>query len=186
MLEGKNTDFWVRYFSKGREKGREGQTKTWKYFLFKWAIISFFKKKILFIHERQRERGRQRHRGRSRLHAGSPMRDSILGSQDHTLSWKQRLNHWVTQVSLIMPVLIQMSLNVSIQHYWNTLSCVLNIWLLELYLNSFDLWKHPFHMVQANILSATLEPEIPRSGTSGIFQWRSPWGAESVEPARST
>ena len=32
----------------------------------------------LFIHERHTQRERQRHsRGRSRLHAGSPMRDSI-------------------------------------------------------------------------------------------------------------
>ena len=35
--------------------------------------------------EREREKGRDRGRGRSRLHAGSLMRDSILGLQDHAL-----------------------------------------------------------------------------------------------------
>ena len=47
----------------------------------------FFLRFYLFIHERDREkeRGRDTGRGRSRLHAGSPMWDSILGLQDHTL-----------------------------------------------------------------------------------------------------
>ena len=35
--------------------------------------------------ERERERGRVTGRGRSRLHAGSPMWDSIPGLQDHPL-----------------------------------------------------------------------------------------------------
>ena len=35
--------------------------------------------------ERQRHRQRERQRERSRLHAGSPMWDSILGLQDHAL-----------------------------------------------------------------------------------------------------
>ena len=33
--------------------------------------------------QRERERGRDTGRGRSRLHAGSPMWDSIPGLQDH-------------------------------------------------------------------------------------------------------
>ena len=41
--------------------------------------------KILFIHERHREKGRDAGRGRSRLHAGSLTWDSIPGLQDHTL-----------------------------------------------------------------------------------------------------
>ena len=49
-------------------------------------ILRFY----LFIHDRQRERERERDRdtgrGRSRLHAGSPMRDSIRRLQDHALS----------------------------------------------------------------------------------------------------
>ena len=35
------------------------------------------------------ERGRDTGRGRSRLHAGSPMRDSIPGPQDHALGQRQ-------------------------------------------------------------------------------------------------
>ena len=58
-------------------------------------LIYFFK--ILFIYSWQTHRKRQRHRGRSRLHAGSPMWDSIPGPQDHALSQRQMLNHWATQ-----------------------------------------------------------------------------------------
>ena len=53
--------------------------------------MSFFKDFIyLFMRDRERERERERERrntgrGRSRLHAGSPMRDSIPGLQDHAL-----------------------------------------------------------------------------------------------------
>ena len=54
-------------------------------------LNSFLKKCILFIHERHRETDIGR--GGSRLLAGSPMRDSIPGPQDHTLSLKQMLNH---------------------------------------------------------------------------------------------
>ena len=48
----------------------------------------------LFMREREkeRERGRDTGRGRSRLQAGSPMWDSILGLQDHALSQRQMLN----------------------------------------------------------------------------------------------
>ena len=62
-----------------------------------------FKKNIyLFIHQshRERERGRETGRGRSRLHAGSPTCDSIPGPQDHTLSQRQMLNCWASQVPL--------------------------------------------------------------------------------------
>ena len=56
---------------------------------------------ILFIYSWEAQRERQRHRQwRSRFPMGSPMWDSILGSQDHTLSWRQMLNHWATQASL--------------------------------------------------------------------------------------
>ena len=40
---------------------------------------------IVTERERERERGRDTGRGRSRLHAGSPMWDSVLGLHDHTL-----------------------------------------------------------------------------------------------------
>ena len=39
--------------------------------------------------ERERERGRDTGGGRSRLHAGSPTWDSILGLQDRTLGQRQ-------------------------------------------------------------------------------------------------
>ena len=54
----------------------------------------FFFKIYLFIHEghRDRERGRDMGRGRSRLHAGSPTRDSTPGLQDHTPGVKVALN----------------------------------------------------------------------------------------------
>ena len=47
--------------------------------------LLFFFFKILFIHEREREREAETCRGRSRLHAGSPTWDLILGFQDHAL-----------------------------------------------------------------------------------------------------
>ena len=42
--------------------------------------------------QREREGGRDPGRGRSRLHAGSPMWDSIPGLQDHVLGQRQALN----------------------------------------------------------------------------------------------
>ena len=54
-------------------------------------------KNILFIHERHTERGSDTGRGRSRLHAGSPMQDSIPGPRGDVLSWRQTLNCWATQ-----------------------------------------------------------------------------------------
>ena len=41
---------------------------------------------------RERERGRDAGRGKSRLHAGSPMWDSIPELQDQTLDQRQVLN----------------------------------------------------------------------------------------------
>ena len=62
---------------------------------------AFFKKIHSFIHSfiRDTERGRDTGGGRSRLHAGSPTWDSILGLQDHALSWRQVLNCGATQAS---------------------------------------------------------------------------------------
>ena len=50
-------------------------------------IFIFLKRFYLFIYERHRKREREADtgRGRSRLHAGSPMWDSVLGLQDQTL-----------------------------------------------------------------------------------------------------
>lgn len=63
-------------------------------------FLPFFKKRFLkFIYSWETHRGRDTGRGRSRLHAGSPMWDSIPGLQDRTLSQRQTLNHWATQAS---------------------------------------------------------------------------------------
>ena len=46
--------------------------------LYTHLILSFFFLRFyLFIHERPKERGRDTGRGRGRLHAGSPMQDSL-------------------------------------------------------------------------------------------------------------
>ena len=64
-----------------------------------WFFFFFFQ--ILFIHERQRDIEEET---QAEGEAGFPqggwwlMWDSIPGSWDHTLSWRQTLNHWATQV----------------------------------------------------------------------------------------
>ena len=51
------------------------------------GFLFFFFKDFIYLFMRDPEReGRDTGRGRSRLHAGSPMWDSIPGPQDHTLS----------------------------------------------------------------------------------------------------
>ena len=51
--------------------------------------------------ERERERGRDTGGGRSRLHAGNPMWNTILGLQDHAPGQRQALNRWATRGSLM-------------------------------------------------------------------------------------
>ena len=63
------------------------------------GFLGFFLRFYSFIHERHRERGRDTGRGRSRLHAGSPMWDSIPGPQDHALGQRQVPNRRATQGS---------------------------------------------------------------------------------------
>ena len=62
-------------------------------------VLFFFLRFYLFIHERHQERGRDTGRGRSRLHAGSPMWDSIPELRNLALSQRQMINRWTTQVS---------------------------------------------------------------------------------------
>ena len=82
------------------------------YFFSLFFVFYFYFFKILFIYswetERDRERGRDTGRWRSRLHAGSRTWDSIPGSQDHALGWRQALNCWATQGSSF--------------HFWSTIS----------------------------------------------------------------
>ena len=52
---------------------------------FKNIFLKDFISLFMIDTERERERGRDTGRGRSRLHAGSPTQDSILGLQDHAL-----------------------------------------------------------------------------------------------------
>ena len=63
-----------------RVGGRDGETD--------WCFYYFFLRFYLF--RRDIQRGRDTDRGRSRLHAGSPMWDSIPGLQDHTPGCRQR------------------------------------------------------------------------------------------------
>ena len=63
------------------------------------ALFFFLKRFYLFIHERHTERGRNIGKGESRLHAGSPMWDSIPGLRDHALNQRQTLNRWATEAS---------------------------------------------------------------------------------------
>ena len=69
------------------------------YFILFYFILFYFLKIYLFIHsfmidiERERERGKDTGRGRSRLHTGSPTRDSIQGLQDRALGQRQAPNH---------------------------------------------------------------------------------------------
>ena len=55
--------------------------------------LLFFFKILFYLFMRDTEREAEAQRGRSGLHTGSPMRDSIPGPQDHTLSLRETLNH---------------------------------------------------------------------------------------------
>ena len=63
-----------------------------EYSLFCFVSFFFFKD-FIYLFMRDTERGRDSGRGRS------PMWDLIPGPRDHTVSWRQMLNHWATQVS---------------------------------------------------------------------------------------
>ena len=72
------------------------------------SVNSFFFLKdfiYLFMRDTHRER-RDTGRGRSRLHVGSPMWDSISEPQDHAPGWRQALNRWATEGSLILQLSI--------------------------------------------------------------------------------
>ena len=64
-------------------------------------LFSNFFKDFIYLFMRDTQREAETGRGRSRLHAGSPMWDSILGLQDHALGRRQTLNRRATQTSLV-------------------------------------------------------------------------------------
>ena len=55
------------------------------YSTFKGREFIFFFKDFVYLFMRDRERERETGSGRSKLHAGSPMQDLILGLQHHAL-----------------------------------------------------------------------------------------------------
>ena len=61
------------------------------------------------MRDTERERGTDTGRGRSRLLAGSPIWDLILGLQDHTLGQRQMLNCQATQASLLLLMYIELN-----------------------------------------------------------------------------
>ena len=67
-----------------------------KHTLYGFLIESFYFYFFLFI----RDTERQRHRQRGAPPVGGPMQDSVPGPRDHSLSQRQKLNHWATQVPL--------------------------------------------------------------------------------------
>ena len=69
---------WGVIASRGGRKEHLKSNMQFYLFIFKDFIY-------LFMRDTERTRGRDIGRGRSRLHAGSPMWDSIPGLQDHAL-----------------------------------------------------------------------------------------------------
>ena len=66
-------------------------------------LLSYFFLKIIYSWETGRDIGR----GRSRLPTGNLMLDSIPGPRNHDLSQRQTLNHWATQVTPEMTIIVQ-------------------------------------------------------------------------------
>ena len=63
-------------------------------------FLMCFLKIYIFINERHTERGRAADRGRSKLPAGSPMQDSILGPQDPRIPTRAKGRHSSTEQPL--------------------------------------------------------------------------------------
>ena len=100
MEQGKYEEQWEMNMWYGPHEQKEKQ-----------AVYFIFFLKILFIWQRETQRGREhkegeREREKQASHrAGSPMRGSIPGPWAHDLSWRQRLNDWVTQAPLFIRIL---------------------------------------------------------------------------------
>ena len=89
----------------------------WDLFIYSWEI--------------QKEKGGDTGRGRSRLHAGSPMWDSIPWLQDHALSQRQILKLWATRVSHTISKFLIDIFFVFVFCKWNPVGQWSMIWGLE-------------------------------------------------------
>ena len=111
----------------------------------------------LFMIVTQRERGRDIGRGRSRLHAGSPMWDSIPGLQDRALGQRQAPNRCATQGSLsshfvccILALLVSFTLQKLfnlMNSQWDFCFCCLCFWC-------------QIHKIIARLMSRSLLPVL--------------------------
>ena len=79
----RSRDSRIASWAKGRRQTAEPPRPSLNMLYLNTYIYFFFKKRFIYLFMIERERGRDTGRGRSRLHAGSPMWDSILGLQDH-------------------------------------------------------------------------------------------------------
>ena len=93
--------------------------------------------KILFIYSWETHREKGTGRGRSRLPSRSPIRDSILGPRDHTLSRRQTLNSWATQASQEMKIKTKIGYHL----YRNNLTVLLYV---------YPLLSHAYHTHNAS------------------------------------
>ena len=99
--------YYLGMMKRGKPKQDENhmEGKMLAILAFVWQLFryiggsNFFLKIYLFMRNTERERGR----GRSRLHSGSPTRDSIPGLQDHALGQRQALNGRAIQGSPVSP-----------------------------------------------------------------------------------
>ena len=105
----------------------------------------------------ERERGRDTGRGRSRLHAGSPMWDSIPGLQNHALGRRQALNHWATEGFPLYTILLKHLVWKYPDLGFSTLHLI-GVYLLKI--KGIGSWKS-LRLVGANRTSPMLPPLSP-------------------------
>ena len=86
------------------------------FFFFKDLFV--FKTLFIYSWEKPRKRHKDIGRGRSRLPAGSPMGNSIPGPRDHDLGQRQMLNHWATQVPLVILISNLKNLYLMLFKFW--------------------------------------------------------------------
>ena len=77
---------------------------------FLWTFSIFFLR-FIYLFLRDTEGSRDTGRRRSRLSAGSPKQDSILGPQGHGLSRRHMLNRWAPQEPLFIYLMVPLGLS---------------------------------------------------------------------------